>query len=107
MLGTDDSPASIPLEARLQDMVAHGAEEPLRADAQRTVLKHRLHGLSHVMLFYRSEHGAYPPDLTTLEDWKDSSGRSALGEHGLPSFNVGEQKVQYVIPKSDDGRLTG
>ncbi len=70
-----------------------------RRDARRTVLKQRLHGLSHVVLLYRDEEGGYPPNLETLETWQDGG---AFGERGLDSFSVHEQRVRYVIPDSDD-----
>jgi len=76
-------------------VVVHGG----RVEARKAVLKQRLHGLSHAIRLYRSEHGAYPPDLRTLEDWQ---GGAALGKGGLESYNADEQMVQYVIPQSDD-----
>jgi type II secretory pathway pseudopilin PulG len=70
-----------------------------RRDARRTLLEQRLHGLSLVILVYRDGEADYPPDLATLEAWQDGS---ALASHGLDYFDVGEQRVRYVIPDSGD-----
>ena len=78
-------------------LVIGPALERARANAESAGLRARLHCLSSALRFYRLEENAYPPDLQTLAGWKD-----CLGEQGLADFNVGEQKVQYIIPQSDD-----
>jgi len=99
---TDDILAYIPdkeLAAKLRP-----ALEWARAEARKSVLRQRLHGLSLAIMMYRKDHnGEYPPDLKVLEAWPRRGAGSALGEDNpLESFDVGDQKVQYVIPKSDD-----
>ena len=78
-------------------LVIGPALERARVNVESAGLRARLHCLSYALLLYQLEKKTYPPDLQTLAAWKD-----CLGEMGLADFDVGEQKVQYVIPQSDD-----
>ena len=66
-------------------------------EARKAVLRQRLHGLGLALAMHRRRPDGYPKALKELEEL------GYLGEgNPLASFSVGEQKVQYVIPKSDD-----
>lgn len=73
------------------------------------VCRNRMDPLAHLLLWYGSEHGKFPPDLATLQDWSISKGEDAECCRTMfrcPEGDGTGQLIPYVYnPKATTGKL--